>query len=154
MSQVSSLQNPRLIVLTALITAVTSIAVSIVGIFPQLHSRTIPQVTATPVPTQPLAKTWTIRGEVKDRTSKRPVKGADVVLVPMTPQSISNTGNDGSFELSGVPAGTYALVVREVDGGTRVMIPQKRADGSDILIGEVPDEEDLPETFISYKIDK
>jgi hypothetical protein len=72
----------------------------------------------------------------------------------MTPQSITNTGNDGSFELSGVPAGTYALVVREVDGGTRVMIPQKRADGSDILIGEVPDEEDLPETFISYKIDK
>jgi Carboxypeptidase regulatory-like domain len=154
MSHTSSLQNPRLVVLTALITAVTSIAVSIVGIFPQLHSRTIPQVTATTAPTPPAAEKWTIRGEVKDRTSKKPVKGADVVLVTMTPQSISNTGNDGSFELSGVPAGTYALVVREQDGGSRVMIPQKRADGSDILIGEVPDQKDLPKTFISYKIEK
>lgn len=156
MSDGTAFQNPKLVVITALITAVTSIGVSVVGIFPQLQARTIhPEKAAatTADKTLPTEK-WSIRGAVVDSESKTPVKNADVVLVPMTGQNISSTGNDGSFELSGVPEGTYALIVREPGGGSRIMFPQKREDGSDILIGEAPDQKGRPKTFISYKIDK
>jgi hypothetical protein len=156
MSDSTISQNPKLIVITALITAITSIGVSVVGIFPQLQARTIHQekaATTTADKTLPTEK-WSIRGAVVDSASKSPVKNADVVLVPMTGQNIANTDTDGSFELSGVPAGTYALVVREPGGGSRVMFPQKREDGSDILIGEAPDQQGRPKTTISYKIDK
>jgi hypothetical protein len=162
MSDISTLQNPRLVVITALITAVTSIGVSVVGIFPQLQARTMqPDKTITTSAakpaeiTPPAQEKWSIRGEVVDSSSRQPVKNADVVLVPMTGQNISITGNDGSFELSGVPAGTYALIVREPDGGgSRVMFPKKRADGSDILMGEAPDLKNRPKTFVTYKIEK
>lgn len=156
MSDGTAFQNPKLVVITALITAVTSIGVSVVGIFPQLQARTIHSekgAITTPDKTLPTEK-WSIRGAVVDSESKSPVKNADVVLVPMTGQNISSTGNDGSFELSGVPEGTYALIVREPGGGSRIMFPQKRDDGSDILIGEAPDQKGRPKTFISYKIDK
>jgi len=156
MSDGTAFQNPKLVVITALITAVTSIGVSVVGIFPQLQARTMhPEkgAAATADKTLPTEK-WSIRGAVVDSESKSPVKNADVVLVPMTGQNISSTGNDGSFELSGVPEGTYALIVREPGGGSRIMFPQKRDDGSDILIGEAPDQKGRPKTFISYKIDK
>ena len=152
----SAFQNPRLVVITALITAVTSIGVSVVGIFPQLQARTInpgKAAATTADKTLPTEK-WSIRGAVVDSDSRSPVKNADVVLVPMTGQNISSTGNDGSFELSGVPEGTYALIVREPGGGSRILFPQKREDGSDILIGEAPDQKGRPKTFISYKIDK
>jgi hypothetical protein len=161
MSDISTLQNPRLVVITALITAVTSIGVSVVGIFPQLHARTMQPdktITSPAKPAEnipPAQEKWSIRGEVVDSSSKQPVKNADGVLVPMTAQNISITGNDGSFELSGVPAGTYALIVREPDGGgSRVMFPQKRPDGSDILMGEAPDLRGRPKTFVTYKIEK
>jgi hypothetical protein len=157
MSDGTAFQNPKLVVITALITAVTSIGVSVVGIFPQLQARTIHSekgaITTPDKKTLPTEK-WSIRGAVVDSESKSPVKNADVVLVPMTGQNISSTGNDGSFELSGVPEGTYALIVREPGGGSRIMFPQKRDDGSDILIGEAPDQKGRPKTFISYKIDK
>ena len=158
MPDVTAFQNPKLVVITALITAVTSIGVSVVGIFPQLQARTMhPDKAATIVAdkTTPQTEIWSIRGQVVDSGNKAPVKNADVVLVPMTGRNISVTGNDGSFELSGVPEGTYALIVREPDGGgSRVMFPQKRDDGSDILIGEAPDQKGKPKTFVSYKIDK
>lgn len=156
MSDGTAFQNPKLVVITALITAVTSIGVSVVGIFPQLQARTIhPERAAATTADKTLAtEKWSIRGAVVDSESKTPVKNADVVLVPMTGQNISSTGNDGSFELSGVPEGTYALIVREPGGGSRIMFPQKREDGSDILIGEAPDQKGRPKTFISYKIDK
>jgi len=134
------------------------IGVSVVGIFPQLQARTVhPEKTATSVAEKSATQVekWSIRGQVVDSSNRTPVKNADVVLVPMTGQNISITGTDGSFELSGVPEGTYALVVREPDGGgARVMFPQKREDGSDILAGEAPDQRGRPKTFVSYKIDK
>lgn len=162
MSDISSFQNPRLVVITALITAVTSIGVSVVGIFPKLHEQTFKSdsaITTTTAQaaekTPPEPEKWSIRGEVVDSNSKQPVKNADVVLVPMTGQNISITGNDGSFELTSVPAGTYALIVREPDGGgSRVMFPQKRPDGTDILMGEAPDQRGRPKTYVSYKIEK
>ena len=156
MSDTSPSQNPRLVVLTALITAVTSIGVSVVGIFPQMQARTVKadtEVTTSSPP--PAAEKWSIRGAVVASENGRPVKSADIVLVPMTGQNIRSTGDDGSFEFSGVAAGTYSLVVREPGAGSRVMIPQKRPDdGSDILIGEAPDRADHPKAFVSYKIEK
>ena len=143
--------NPKLVVITALITAATSIGVSVVGIFPQLQARTLkPEKTVSAT-----VEKWSIRGQVVDSVSKSPVQNADVVLVPMTGQNIASTGDDGSFELSAAAKGAYYLVVREPGGGSRVMLPQKRQeDGTDILIGQAPDEKDRKKTFISYKIDK
>ncbi len=157
MSDSTFSQNPKLVVITALITAITSIGVSVVGIFPQLQARTLkPEqgVAGIAEKISPPTEKWSIRGAVVDSASKSPVKNADVVLVPITGQNIANTDTDGSFELSGVPAGTYSLIVREPGGGSRVMFPQKREDGSDILIGEAPDQQGRPKTTISYKIDK
>jgi hypothetical protein len=157
MSETSTLHSPRLVVLTALIGAATTIAASLVAVFPQIiHSAPVQtgqtnQAIVTPTPP---AEKWSIRGQVVASGSRKPVKSADVVLLPMTGQNISSTGDDGSFEFSGVPAGTYSLVVREPDGGSRVMIPQKHADGSDKLEGEVPEEQYRPKAFVSYKIDR
>lgn len=159
MSETSTLQNPRLVVLTALIGAITTIAASLVAVFPQLlpplhnrNSNTDKAVTTTTT-TAPAEK-WSIRGQVVATGSKKPVKSADVVLLPMTGQNIASTGDDGSFEFSAVPAGTYHLVVRESDGGSRVMIPRKRSDGSDVLEGDVPDQQYHPKAFVSYKIER
>lgn len=159
MSDGTAFQNPKLVVITALITAITSIGVSVVGIFPQLQARTHaekPAVTPTASSAGKALSTekWSIRGAVVDSDSKSPVKNADVVLVPMNGQNIASTGTDGSFELSGVPEGTYALIVREPSGGSRVMFPQKNQDGTDMMSGEAPGQKDRPKTFISYKIDK
>jgi hypothetical protein len=158
MSETSTLQNPRLVVLTALIGATTTIAASLVAVFPQIiHLRVGPPSTTEQVivPTPPApAEKWSIRGQVVATGSKKPVKSADVVLLPMTGQNIASTGDDGSFEFSAVPAGTYHLVVRESDGGSRVMIPRKRSDGSDVLEGDVPDQQYHPKAFVSYKIER
>jgi hypothetical protein len=159
MSETSTLQSPRLVVLTALIGATTTIAASIVAVFPQLfflghnvNGNTDKVVTTTT--TTPPAEKWSIRGQVVAGGSKKPVKSADVVLLPMTGQNIASTGDDGSFEFSAVPPGTYHLVVRESDGGSRVMIPRKRSDGSDELEGNVPDQQYHPKAFVSYKIER
>jgi hypothetical protein len=157
MSDGTAFQNPKLVVITALITAVTSIGVSVVGIFPQLQARTIHAENPAIMPAGKALPTekWSIRGQVVDSVSKSPVQNADVVLVPMTGQNIASTGTDGSFELSAAAKGAYYLVVREPGAGSRVVLPQHREeDGSDILIGQAPDEKYRLKTFINYKIDK
>ena len=155
MSDTTAFQNPKLVVITALITAVTSIGVSVVGIFPQLQARTLKPEKTLSASADNTAEKWSIRGQVVDSVSKSPVQNADVVLVPMSGQNIASTGTDGSFELSAAARGAYYLVVREPGGGSRVMLPQKRQeDGSDILIGQAPNEKDRQKTFISYQIDK
>jgi hypothetical protein len=155
MSDGTAFQNPKLVVITALITAVTSIGVSVVGIFPQLQARTLkPEKTVSATADNTVEK-WSIRGQVVDSVSKTPVQNADVVLVPMTGQNIASTGTDGSFELSAAAKGAYYLVVREPGAGSRVVLPQHREeDGSDILTGQAPDEKYRLKTFINYKIDK
>jgi hypothetical protein len=157
MSETSTLQNPRLVVLTALIGAATTIAASLVAAFPQIiHSapvqirQTEQQIVPTPTPS---VEKWSVRGQVVDRGG-RPVENADVVLVPVTGQNIQNTNTDGSFDFPGVSAGIYSLVVKQPGGGSRMQIPQKRDDGSDILAGKFPDEHERLKAFVSYKIER
>lgn len=106
MSETSTLHSPRLVVLTALIGAATTIAASLVAVFPQIIHSTPAQTDQTnerKVIPAPPAEKWSVRGQVVDRGG-RPVENADVVLVPVTGQNIQNTNTDGSFEFSGVPA--------------------------------------------------
>jgi hypothetical protein len=156
MSETSTLHSPRLVVLTALIGAATTIAASLVAVFPQIIHSTPAQTDQTnerKVIPAPPAEKWSVRGQVVDRGG-RPVENADVVLVPVTGQNIQNTNTDGSFEFSGVPAGIYSLVVKQPGGGSRMQIPQKRDDGSDILAGKFPDEHERLKAFVSYKIER
>ena len=170
MSEGSTSHNPKLSVILALITVAGGIAAAYVTTRekPRIESAVATAATASSVGTataatsserttaasSEVAENWIIRGAVVEGGGKRPVKSAVVVLVPANGQIITTTGDDGSFHFSGVPAGTYALVVKESDGGLRVQIPRVRPDGSNVLVGEAPELQDHPKAYVSYKIEK
>jgi hypothetical protein len=134
----SSTQNPKLVLGTALITALTTIGVSFVGIVPQLRSgdkqaladlrkdveelrRTAGAVGTggTEKPRVDTKETLIISGTVRsDDGTRRLLTGYDVYLLAEGNNLLAATTDDaGKFTFHGVPAGVYSIVVRDSSNG-------------------------------------
>ena len=122
-------QNSRVLILTALITAATTVAVAFIGIFPQLRNndaQTIQQLrdsigalekklegTSEPPPEKKMAVTGTVWAPDKKRT----LNGVEVYLLPQDNNDLTaKTDDNGNFTLNGVPDGVYSIIVRESNG--------------------------------------
>lgn len=126
----SSAQNPKVLIATALITAVTMIGVSFVGIFPQLRSNDTKKYDQlqqqfedfkqkAAVTTNGLNvsqdKKMAVNGTVfsaPDR--KRTLNGVEIYLLPEGNNLLTaKTDDSGRFSLPDLPRGTYSIIVRD-----------------------------------------
>jgi len=127
----SSSQNPKSLVVTALITAVTTILVSLIAIFPQLRTEARnrtqeqidqnPQVLALQKEVEELRKKapppeeqWAVSGTVGQAQGlQQPLKAVDIYLVPSWGKGkdlVTQTEDTGKFSLK-VPQGQYSIVL-------------------------------------------
>jgi len=126
-------QNARVLIITAAITSITTIAVSFMAIVPQLRSqdqkdlvelkdqlkelkdRSTPKETGSaPTP----EKRVSISGTVKNADGSKPLGGYDVYLLPETNNMFTaKTDDTGRFTLQGVPDFTYSIIVRDSTNG-------------------------------------
>jgi hypothetical protein len=129
----SSTQNPKLLLGTAAITALTTIFVSFIGIVPQLRSGDKQELAqlkkdfetfrdkAGPVGTSgsvDTKKTLSISGTVKSDDGARLLTGYDIYLLPEGNNLLAATTDDaGKFSFQDVPAGVYSIVVRDSSNG-------------------------------------
>lgn len=115
--------------LTALITAATTVAVAYIGIFPQLRNndtQTIQQLRESMGELQrklsggappPPEKKISVAGTVWTPDKKRALPGVEVYLLPEGNNDLTaKTDDNGNFTLSGVPDGVYSIIVREASG--------------------------------------
>jgi hypothetical protein len=116
--QAQPTSNPKVLIITTLITAATTVAVSYVGMRrpsqPEVRPPT-PSISSaftieTPTPA-PVVKEQTITGTIlgKDRKGKRNV---EVSLVPADGM-MAKTIDGGHFMFSRLPPGTYKIIVQE-----------------------------------------
>ena len=123
-------QNPKVLIITALITAVTTILVAFVGIFPQLRGgdreaiKTLQDnVTAL---TQKLAlvnpredpsaaqKKMSVSGTVYTSPTKNAtLKGLDIYLLPDGYKLTTQADDSGQFTFPEVPFGEYSIILRD-----------------------------------------
>src|SRR5215467_10632571 len=111
--------------LTALITAATTVAVAYIGIFPQLRNndtQTIQQLRESMGELQkkvsggappPQEKKISVAGTVWTPDKKRALPGVEVYLLPEGNNDLTaKTDDNGNFTLNGVPDGVYSIIVR------------------------------------------
>ena len=121
-------QNSKVLILTALITASTTVAVAFIGIFPQMRNndvQTIQQLRESIGDLQkklsgdgpPPEKKMTVTGTVWTPDRKRTLNGVEVYLLPEGNNYLTDkTDDNGQFKLSGVPEGVYSIIIRESGG--------------------------------------
>jgi len=133
----SSAQNPKLLLGTAVITALTTLGVSFIGIVPQLRSsdkyelaqlrkefehfkeaQGVVGTSGSDEPSLDTKKTLVISGTVKSEDGVRLLTGYDVYLLAEGNKLLAATTDDvGKFTFQGVPAGVYSIVVRDSSSG-------------------------------------
>jgi hypothetical protein len=136
----SPTQNPRLLFGTAVITALTTIGVSFIGIVPQLRSGDkqelaqlkkdfeefrekagVPVPVGTggvDVPRLDAKKTLVISGTVRSDDGARLLTGYDVYLLAEGNNLLAATTDDaGKFTFQGIPDSVYSIVVRDSSNG-------------------------------------
>jgi Carboxypeptidase regulatory-like domain len=133
----SSAQNPKLLLGTAVITALTTLGVSFIGIVPQLRSgdkQELAQLrkdfedfreragavgtSGSDEPRLDTKNTLIISGTVRSDDGARLLTGCDVYLLAEGNNLLAATTDDaGKFTFLGVPAGVYSIVVRDSSNG-------------------------------------
>src|SRR5215813_2194638 len=127
-------QNPKVLIITALITAVTTILVAFLGIFPQLRGgdreaiknlqenvATLTEKLKSVNPSQASvvpAKKMSVDGTVYTSANKKTtLSGMDVYLLPEDYGLVGHTGEDGRFNIQKVPEGVYSIILRDPTRG-------------------------------------
>lgn len=127
--------NQRVVIATALMTAVTTIAVSFIGIVPQLRrgdAVTIQELKqdvnqlkqkslltlenkTTPATSE---RKMNIHGRIKSEDGKRTLNGVEVYLLPEDNYRLTTkTDDSGVFNFQGIPSGQYSIIIRDSSGG-------------------------------------
>src|SRR5215831_18191461 len=122
-------QNSKVLIMTALITASTTVAVAFIGIFPQMRNndaQTIQQLRDSMGELQkklsgggapPPEKKMSVTGTVWTPDRKHAMPGVEVYLLPEGNNDLTaKTDDNGNFTLNGVPDGVYSIIVRESSG--------------------------------------
>jgi hypothetical protein len=128
-----STQNPKLLLGTAVITALTTIGVSFIGIVPQLRSGDKHELAQLKKDFEDFKesggrepgsvgtagkKTLIIGGTVRSDDGARLLTGYDIYLLPEGNNLLAATTDDaGKFTFQDVPAGVYSIVVRDSSNG-------------------------------------
>jgi len=124
-------QNSKVLILTALITASTTVAVAFIGIFPQIRNsdaqtiqrlqdgmneleKKLQSAGAGPAPEKKMNVNGTVYSALDH---KRTLAGVEVYLLPEGNNFLTaKTDDNGNFTLNGVPDGMYSIIVRESSG--------------------------------------
>jgi hypothetical protein len=125
-------QNSKVLVLTALITASTTVAVAFIGIFPQIRNNDAQTIQKLQDAMSELRKEhgqgsggggsqpekkMSVTGTVWTVDRKRTMPGVEVYLLPEGNNYLTaKTDDNGNFTLNGVPDGVYSIIVRESSG--------------------------------------
>ena len=123
-------QNSRVLIATAVITAVTTIGVAFIGIFPQLRNSDAKrydqlqqefaefrQKAGNESVVKGPEKTMAVSGTVFDEPGQKRLPGVEVYLLPEGNNFLTaKTDDNGNFTLNGVPQGVYSIIVRESGG--------------------------------------
>ena len=115
--------SPMVIIITALITATSSILVAFIGVVPIFYEK---KATVLPKP-----ETCAISGTIIS-SGKKPLKNADVYLILATGSEYMTTTDDtGKFVFQGIANASYWVVVRnnESERASRVLIQNTETSG-------------------------
>lgn len=128
-------QNQRAVIATALMTAISTIAVSFIGIVPQLRRtdaatiqelkqdvNQLKQKSLLTLENKPTPGTsdrkMNISGRIKSEDGKRTLNGVEVYLLPEDNYRLTTkTDDSGVFNFQGIPAGQYSIIIRDSSGG-------------------------------------
>jgi hypothetical protein len=130
-AQTASFQNSKVLIITAAITAVTTIGVSFIGIVPQLRSADKAEVEKLRKDVEDIRKrnntaerpatsdkTITITGTVKSEDGVRSLIGYDIYLLPEGNNLLTaKTDDAGKFTFHAVPHTVYSIIVRDSSNG-------------------------------------
>jgi hypothetical protein len=146
--------NRRGVIATGLMTALTTVAVSFIAIVPQMRRGDVEQYeklqhefnifrekAAAPAPPIVPDKKLNIKGTVKSEAGGRPLAGVEVFLLPDGNNLLTTkTDDSGRFNLPGIPAGTYSIIIRDSTQGK----------SGKVLLDE--SENEIPVTMMGAKI--
>lgn len=123
--------NLKVAMATGVMTLITTVAVSFIGIVPQLHRgetekyerlqqelNLYKEKANAPAPSVSPDKKLNIKGTVKTEVGGRPLAGVDVFLLPDGNNLLTTkTDDSGRFNLPSIPAGTYSIIIRDSTQG-------------------------------------
>jgi len=123
-------QSPRVKLITAVLTCISTVLVSFIAIVPQLRRGDAEQLeklrqeftllkekAASPLPSLSSEKKLNVSGTVKTENGMHSLGGVEVYLLPDGNNLLTAvTDETGWFNLPGVPAGTYSVIVRDSNG--------------------------------------
>jgi hypothetical protein len=151
-----STQNPKILIVTALITAITTIAAAFLGIVPQMRSSDRGQIgelqeqierlkQATAVNSAKSDKMLNISGTVLGPNAERVLGRPDVFLIPLSnPKLMAATNANGQFHFNNVPDQQYWIIVRD---------PKLGKSGAGFMDKDNPDIP-LDVALVQYKVEK
>ncbi len=125
-----SSQNPKMIMITALMTALTTIAVSFISIVPNLRRSDVAEIEVLKQKLDNLEKRRDrrnspnssdkkiiVQGTVVSKDGKRKLNGFDVYFLPEGDNLLTAKTDDAGKFYKEMPGGTYSIIVRESANG-------------------------------------
>ncbi len=112
--------SPKVVIITALISAVTTILVAFIGIVPKFYERKAPML-----------ENCTISGTITSAEDK-PLRNAEIYLIRATGSEFMATTDDrGNFAFQELPSAAYWVIVRDniSEKASRVLIENKETSG-------------------------
>jgi len=124
-------QSPRVVMVTAILTAITTIGVSFIGIVPQLRGGDTKEIIelrkqlgeiatkaeAASAPALP-GKKQNVKGKATSLDGKQEaMNGIEVYLIPAGNLLTATTNEEGEFDFTEIPAGPYSIFMRNSTQG-------------------------------------
>ena len=119
-------QSPKVVMVTAILTAITTIGVSFIGIVPQLRGgdtkeiielrKQLGEITTKAEAASPPAvpdKKQNVKGKATSLDGKQALNGIEVYLLPAGNLLTATTNEEGEFDFTEIPAGTYSIFLRD-----------------------------------------
>jgi len=130
-AQAAPFANSKVLIITAAITAASTLGVSFIGIVPQLRSQDKAEVEKLKKDVEDIRKrggpaegpaisdkTVNITGTVKSEDGVRDLKGYDIYLLPEGNGLLTTKTDDaGKFTFHAVPHTVYSIIVRDSTNG-------------------------------------